>query len=51
MLVELASVHTQGLIEGSTLMVVEVHGDVHRQAEETRPELGLEVVDELGPGL
>mmetsp|Transcript_32953 Transcript_32953/g.72832 ORF Transcript_32953/g.72832 Transcript_32953/m.72832 type:complete len:279 (-) Transcript_32953:229-1065(-) len=48
MLVELLGVQAQGLVEGRALVVVQVHGDVHRQAEEARPQLGLPVFDEAG---
>ena len=36
--VESIGVHAQQLVEGVALVVVEVHGDVDRQAEEARPE-------------
>lgn len=51
MLVELGSVQANRLVEGGAAVVVQVHGDVHRQAEEAGPQLGLPVVDQLGPGL
>jgi hypothetical protein len=37
--IELGCVEPQGLVEGCPLVVVQVHGDVHRQAEETAPHL------------
>jgi len=50
-LVELACVQAEALIEGRALVVVQVHGDVHGQAEEAAPQLGFPVVEELGLGL
>ena len=50
-LVELGGVQAQGAIERSASVVVQVHGDVHGQAEEPGPQLGLPVVDQLGLGL
>lgn len=47
MLVELRSVEADGLVEGGTLMVVEIHGDVHGQAEEAAPQLSYPVVEKL----
>ena len=49
--VELGGVQADGLVELGAGVVVEVHGHVHGQAEEPGPQLGLKVVDELGPGL
>ena len=45
--VELLGVEAQGLVEGCALVVVQVHGHIHGQAEEARPQLGLPVVQEL----
>ncbi len=45
--VELRRVEADGLVEGGALVVVQVHGHVHRQAEEAAPQLGLPVVEEL----
>ncbi len=47
MLVKLAGVHAQSLVETGALVVIQVHGDVDRQAEEARPHLGLKVIDHL----
>ena len=49
--VELGGVQTDGLVELGAGVVVEVHGDVHREAEEASPQLSLPVVDELGASL
>lgn len=49
--VELRGVQAEGTVELLAGVVVQVHGHVHGQAEEARPELGLPVVDELGAGL
>ncbi len=51
MLVELLCVHAQRLVEGRALVVVEVHGDVHTQTEETAPQVGDSALEELGLGL
>ena len=37
MLVELSGVHAQRGVEGISLMVIQIHGDIHRQAEEFAP--------------
>lgn len=50
-LVELAGVQTEALVESRALVVVQVHSDVHGQAEEAAPQLGLPVIQELGLGL
>ena len=50
-LVELSVFHTERLVKGCSLMVIQVHGDVHGQAEETRPHAGLEVIQELWTSL
>ena len=33
--VELGGLQAQGLVEGCPLVVIQVHGDVHAEAEET----------------
>lgn len=44
MLVELSGVHAKGGVESISLVVIEVHGDVDRQAEELAPLAGLPVI-------
>ena len=47
MLAELGSVEAQCLIELGALVVVEVHGDVHGQAEELGPDLSSGTTQQL----
>ena len=51
MLVELSGVQTALLVEGRTLVVVQVHGDVDRVAEEAAPQLGVPTLQHLGLSL
>lgn len=44
MLVELRSVQAKGGVESITLMVIEVHGYIYREAEEFAPLPGLPIV-------
>ena len=50
-LVELLGLQAERLVERGALVVVEVHRDVHAQAEEARPKLGARAADHLGPRL
>lgn len=45
--VELGCVHAERFIEGSPLVVIEVHGDIDAEAEEAGPQLGLPVIQVL----
>ena len=51
MLVEVPCVQAQGLVERRALVIIEVHGDIDREAEESGPELGLPVINQLGASL
>lgn len=51
MTVELGGVQSHRLIKEGPLVIVKVHGDVDRQAEEPRPQLRLPIIEELGIGL
>jgi len=44
MLVELSGVHAKRGVESISLMVIEVHGDIDRQAEKLAPLAGLPVI-------
>jgi hypothetical protein len=48
---ELRGVQAQGLVECAALVVVQVHGHVHGQAEEARPQLGDGALQQPGLGL
>ena len=50
-LVELGGVQAALLVEGRSLVVVQVHGDVHRVAEEAAPQLAIPTLQHLGLGL
>lgn len=45
MLVELSGIHAQRRVEGISLMIIQVHGDIYRQAKELAPLTGLPVID------
>lgn len=44
---ELRGVESQCLVEGAALVVIEVHGDVHGEAEELGPGLGNGALEEV----
>lgn len=48
--VELGGVEAQGLVEGGALVIVQVHGHVHAQAEEAAPPPVRPVLQELRAG-